>query len=74
LYSKNTINLKLLMDDSTKITSKKYKTIGDLKKAQHKSIIHTVIQLKPSIEKDYLCKWLFETHYNKKFIGNLTNK
>ena len=53
----------------------KYKTIGELKNASTKSVIAVISRMKPSPERVYLSKWLFETYYLKKtFTGNLTNR
>ena len=61
--------------DSRSIKSKKYKTIGDLKKAGINSIIQTTARMDTSSERDYLDKWLYDTHYSKKeMCGNLTDR
>jgi hypothetical protein len=64
-----------MMDDNTKISSKKYKTIGELLKAPIKSIILVSINEKNSIIKTYLFEWLYLNYYGKKkMIGNLTTR
>jgi hypothetical protein len=63
------------MDNNTKITSKKYKTIGELLQAPIKSIILVSINEKDSNIKTYLFEWLYLNHYGKKgIIGNLTSR
>jgi hypothetical protein len=62
-----------VIDESIVIKSKKYKTIGDLKKAGIKSMIQVTARMDKCIERDYLDKWLWDTYYSKKeMIGNLT--
>ena len=61
--------------DSRSIKSKKYKTIGDLKKAAINSIIQTTARMDKCLERDYLDKFLYDTHYSKKeMCGNLTDR
>lgn len=62
-------------DDKTIIGNVKYKTIGDLKQTNIKSIIQIVTRMNPCDEKDYMEKWMFDTHYIKKNMsGNLTSR
>ena len=62
-----------MCDDSSIIKCKKYKTIGELKSASMPSIIQTLARMDKCPERDYLDKWLFDTHYVKKEMdGNLT--
>ena len=62
------------ISDDTPISGK-YKTIGQVKNIPIKSAILVISRMKPSEERKYLCKWLFETHYlKKKFTRNLTNR
>jgi hypothetical protein len=61
--------------DSRSIKSKKYKTIGILKQACINSIIQTTSRMDASSERDYLDKWLYDTHYSKKeMYGMLTDR
>jgi hypothetical protein len=61
------------MDSNTQITSKKYKTIGNLLKAPIKSIIIVANNEPNKIIQEYLYDWLYENYYSKKsMIGNLT--
>ena len=61
--------------DSMSIKNKKYKTIGDLKQAGIISIIQTTTRMDKYPERDYLDKWLYDTHYSKKEMwGNLTER
>ena len=46
------------MDNDTKITSKKYKTLGELLQAPIKSIILVSVKEKDSNVKTYLFEWL----------------
>ena len=63
------------MDNSTKIRSKKYKTIGKLLEAPIKSIILVSINEKDNNIRIYLFEWLYINHYSKKnMIGNLTSR
>lgn len=63
------------MDNNTKITSKKYKTIGELLQAPIKSIILVSINEKDNNVKTYLFEWLYENYYSKKeMYGSLTNR
>lgn len=58
-----------------KISSKKYKTIGELLKAPIKSIILVSIKEKDFNIKSYLFEWLYQNHYSKKeMLGNLTDR
>lgn len=62
-----------VIDESIVIKSKKYKTIGDLKKAGIKSMIQVTVRMDKCIGRDYLDKWLWDTYYSKKeMLGNLT--
>ena len=64
-----------VIDESTIIKSKKYKTIGDLKNAGLKAMIQTTTRMAPCIERDYLDNWLWDTHYSKMYmVGNLTTR
>lgn len=61
------------MDSNTPITSKKYKTIGNLLDAPIKSIIIVANNEPNKIIQEYLYDWLYENYYGKKsMIGNLT--
>lgn len=63
------------MDSLTLITSKKYKTIGELLKSPIKSIILVSNNEKNEDIKSYLYEWLYKNHYsNKNMIGNLTTR
>lgn len=63
------------MDSLTLITSKKYKTIGELLKSPIKSIILVSNNEKNEDIKSYLYDWLYKNHYSKiKMIGNLTTR
>lgn len=63
------------MDNNTKISSKKYKTIGDLLQAPILSIILVSVKQKDSNIKSYLFEWLYQNHYSKIIMsGNLTNR
>lgn len=53
------------MNNETKITSKKYKTIGELLQAPVKSIIIVSIKEKDSNVKTYLFEWLYQNYYSK---------
>ena len=63
-----------IFSDTTRLSSKKYKTIGDLKKASKRSMMAVISRMNESKEKDYLCKWVFEIYYLNQFSGNLTNR
>jgi len=61
------------MNSNTPITSKKYKTIGNLLNAPIKSIIIVANNEPNKIIQEYLYDWLYENYYGKKcMIGNLT--
>jgi hypothetical protein len=61
------------MNSNTPITSKKYKTIGNLLKAPIKSISIVANNEPNKIIQEYLYNWLYENYYSKKsMIGNLT--
>lgn len=61
------------MDSNTQITSKKYKTIGNLLNAPIKSIIIVANNESNKIIQEYLYDWLYKNYYGKKsMIGNLT--
>ena len=61
------------MDINTKLSSKKYKTLGDLLKAPIISIILVSSNEKDRIIREYLYEWLYINYYNKKsMLGNLT--
>jgi hypothetical protein len=63
------------MDNNTKLTSKKYKTIGELLKAPMKTITLVSNNEKNPDVRNYLFEWLFLNHYSKKeMIGNLTHR
>lgn len=63
------------MDSNTLITSKKYKTIGELFKSPIKSIILVSNNEKNEDIKSYLYKWLYKNHYsNIRMVGNLTTR
>ena len=63
------------MNNLSVITSKKYKTIGELLKSPIKSIILVSNNEKNEDIKSYLYEWLYKNHYiNKKMIGNLTSR
>lgn len=63
------------MNTDTKLTSKKYKTLGELLNAPIKSIILVSIHEKDTEIKNYLYEWLYLNHYHKKeMIGNLTSR
>ena len=65
----------IIMDTNTKITSKKYKTIGELLQAPIKSIILVSVRETDDNIKTYLFKWLYLNHYGKKIMnGNLTSR
>jgi len=62
------------INDETPIYGK-YKTIGEIKTIPIRSSIQVISKMKPGPKNDYLCKWLYETHYQKiKFTGNLTDR
>ena len=58
------------MDSLTVITSKKYKTLGELLKSPIKSIILTSNKEKNEDIKSYLYEWLYKNYYSKKIVGN----
>ena len=60
--------------DKIKLYSKKYKNIKELKQAPMRNIIQVVTKMKPSINKEYLSKWLFDEYYSHKMKGALTNR
>lgn len=61
------------MDSLTLITSKKYKTIGELLKSPIKSIIQVSNGEKNEDIKSYLYEWLYNNHYStKRMVGSLT--
>jgi len=63
------------MDSLTVITSKKYKTLGELLKRPIKSIILVSNNEKNENIKSYLYEWLYKNHYSsKKMVGNLTTR
>ena len=63
------------MDSNTLITSKKYKTIGELLKSPIKSIILVSNNEKNEDIKSYLYEWLYKNHYsNIRMVGNLTTR
>jgi hypothetical protein len=63
------------MDSNTKLTSKTYKTIGELLKSPIRSIIIVSSKEKNKDVRLYLYEWLFKNYYNKKeMYGNLTNR
>ena len=63
------------MDINTEITSKKYKTIGELLKAPIKSIILVSVKEKDINIKTYLFEWLYLNHYGKiDMTGSLTSR
>lgn len=63
------------MDSLTLITSKKYKTIGELLKSPIKSIILVSNNEKNEDIKSYLYDWLYKNHYsNKRMAGSLTTR
>ena len=63
------------MDSLTLITSKKYKTIGELLKSPIKSIILVSNNEKNEEIRSYLYDWLYKNHYSKiKMVGNLTTR
>src|SRR5688500_3562122 len=53
------------MNDQTPLSSKKYKTVGNLLKAPIKSIIFVTGYEKNDKVREYLCDWLFQNHYGK---------
>jgi len=62
------------INDDTPISGK-YKTIGEIKTIPIRSAIQVISKMKPGPKNDYLCKWLYETLYQKiKFTGNLTDR
>ena len=69
------INNNEIIDDNTKLSSKKYKNIGELLKAPIKNIIHISINEKDNNIKVYLFEWLYLNYYGKKEMdGNLTTR
>jgi hypothetical protein len=61
------------MNVNTAISSKKYKTIGELLNAPIKSIVQVSINEKNDDVKKYLYEWLYDNHYSKlNMSGNLT--
>lgn len=61
--------------NSKLITSKKYKTIGELLKSPIKSIIQVSNNEKNDVIKLYLYDWLYKNHYSSiKMTGNLTTR
>lgn len=60
--------------DKKELSSKKYKNIKELKRAPIRNIIQTVTKMEPSINKEYLSKWLFDEYYSHKMKGSLTNR
>jgi len=63
------------MDSNTLITSKKYKTIGELLKTPIKSIVLVSNNEKNEDIKSYLYEWLYKNHYsNKRMVGSLTER
>tara|TARA_Y100000389_G_scaffold59345_1_gene55397 strand:+ start:2975 stop:4408 length:1434 start_codon:yes stop_codon:yes gene_type:complete len=56
------------INDNTPLSGK-YNTIGTLKSASIRSAIQTVSRMSNCAEREYLSKWLFETHYLKKIRG-----
>jgi hypothetical protein len=50
-------------NDSCPIPSKKYKTIGELKLTSKDSLIQTLSRMEKCPERDYLDKYIFDTHY-----------
>ena len=64
-----------IMDETIKISSKKYNTIGELLKAPINSIVLVSINEKDVNIKSYLFEWLYQNHYSKKEMsGNLTDR
>ena len=63
------------MDPNTPLTSKKYKTLGELLVAPMKSIILVTGKERNNAVREYLCSWLYANHYgNKPMIGNLIQR
>jgi hypothetical protein len=63
------------MDSNTPITSKKYKTIGNLLQASVNSINLVANYEKNEDVRNYLFEWLYINHYSKKpMTGNLTSR
>jgi hypothetical protein len=63
------------MNNNTKITSKKYKTIGELLQAPIKSIILVSNKEKDDNIKKYIFEWLYLNYYDKKEMnGSLTSR
>ena len=63
------------MDPNTQLTSKKYKTLGELLVAPMKSIILVTGKERNNEVREYLCSWLYANHYgNKPMVGNLTQR
>ena len=61
--------------DETPLQSKKYRTIGELKKAGNRSVIMTTARMEKCMGRDLLDQWLWDTHYCKKeMVGNLTTR
>jgi hypothetical protein len=60
------------MLDSTPIVSKKYPTIGELKRAPDRSVKIIIANMKEGLEREYLSKWAFDKYYVKQLHGNLT--
>ena len=53
----------------------KYKTVGELKKQSRASIISVLSRMIPGPARDYLDKYLFDTHYSQiTLCANLTNR
>ena len=64
-----------VIDSNRVIPLKKYKTFGEIQNAPIRSAIQCICRMKPSSEKELLCKWLFNSHYLKKHMkGNLTDR
>jgi hypothetical protein len=59
------------MDSNTKLTSKTYKTIGELLKSPIRSIIIVSSKEKNKDVRLYLYEWLFKNYYNR--IKNIAN-
>ena len=63
------------IDSLTLITSKKYKTVGELLKGPIKSIIRVSDGEKNEDVRSYLYEWLYNNHYsNKRMVGSLTTR
>ena len=64
-----------MINTDTLISSKKYKTIGELLKQPMKSICLVANNEKNIVIKEYLYDWLIDNHYSKTIMeGNLTDR